>query len=343
MPLMTPLRHRLHPRDMPHLGALCKRIRLARGLTGTEIARLCHCRSSATITRDFEENNQLGEGYFQRWLRIMQDGERVPMPLTREQATLLSRHYYERDVTKLLEKHRTLQGVDFALIHPANGARPPALVALVDQLARTPYPAMIMDDLWFVHVVNEGLLRLYGIDPQGPFLRRWEGWHAVASKIPAGSPVRLAHDQSGQFIPPTIVYFYQHEFVQRHLFTLQVRHLLHRLFAESAKEDYEIHKWSDQLLAFALPFSMEAGPRVVTFNGTPVVTTPAIAQVAAARVQGGRQVHYALCVWETYAPASMTQQATPQPLYFAADYDRERTFHVNRWPGVTQSLERLLG
>lgn len=313
-----------------------------RGLTGTEVARLCRCRSSATITRDFEENNQLGDAYFQRWLQVMQDGERVPMPITSHQAALLAGHYSERNGDALLDKHRTLLGLDFELLHPAHPARPPALAALVEQLAQTPYPAMIMDDLWFVHALNDGLLRLYGIDPNGPFLRRWEAWHAVAVKIPADSPVRLAQDQSAQYIPPTMVYFYQHELVQRHLFTLQTRNLLHRLFAASVEHDYDIHKWADQLLAFALPFDAGAVPQVVSLNGVTIMTNPTIVQTAAVTVNGGQQVHYALSVWETQGPVSLVRRARPQPIYFAADFDRERTFHVNRWPSVVDGLGRLL-
>lgn len=199
-----------------------------------------------------------------------------------------------------------------------------------------------MDDLWFVHALNHALLRVYSIAPTSPFLYDWTGWHAIGSKIPADSPVRLAQERTGQFVPPTIVYFYQHEFTQQYLFTLHTRQLLHRLFTYSAEQNAEVHKWADQLTAFTLPFDTSAVPRTIRMNGSVIVTSPTVEDVVSLPANGVSAVHYTLNVWETSAGPTPIAPYVPQPVYFAADYDREGRFHVNKWPSVVEPLRALL-
>jgi hypothetical protein len=334
-----------YPHDIPHLGALCKQIRVARGLSGQQVAKWCRCKSSATITRDFEIHNQLGKEYFQRWKELFQDPQRVPMTLSSTQANILQMLYEGRDEDTQKVRHREVSKLNFKRIHPDNAASHPALGDLVDKLARTPHPAFIMDDLWFIHAQNEAQLQLYNIEPSSPFLHRWEGWHVIAGKIPTDSPVRIAYDEVGQFVPPSIVYFFQHEYTQRYLFTLPVRQLLYQLFTLSTEHDYEIHKWWSQLLSFTLPYNTISIPRSVTVNGVTLYTNPSIADAVTVELDTGEQVNYILVVWEMIAASNPAFEQltanTPQRVFYAADYDRRCTFHVTTWPEVQPHLKRL--
>ena len=82
MTLQELLNEKFYTHDIPHLGALCRQIRMARGLSGQQVAKLCRCRSSTTITRDFEMHNQLGKDKFQKWKELFQDPQRVSIPLS---------------------------------------------------------------------------------------------------------------------------------------------------------------------------------------------------------------------------------------------------------------------
>jgi len=333
--------------DLPHLGALCRQIREARGISPSQIAAYCGC-DLALITRSFEESNNLGEENFERYLAFLQQDDLVKTtPLTSAQAALLRSLYKSRGIAAQREHHLEAACISFDDISPRNPARPAALSELVNLLANEPRPAIIMDDFWFVHALNEAQLRLYGVDPASPFLNRWEGWHSIAGKIPVDSPIRRAHDQTGQFIPPTIVFFFEHEFTQQHLFTLQMRRLLERLVALSKEHQYELHKWWRQLISFMLPFNTQSVPRTVTINGATLLANPRITEVRSVAHATGHVSHYALVVWEVICSSdggmgmSHTGTPTPQPVYFAADYDKSRTFHVNTWPDVRAFLHAL--
>ena len=346
MTLQELLNEHLYNHDIPHLGALCRQIRVARDLSGQQVAKWCRCKSSATITRDFEIHNQLGRDYFQRWQELFQDPQRVSMPLSSMQASILQMLYEGRDEDKQKARHREVSRLNFKRIHPDNLTSHPELKELINELTETPYPALIMDDLWFIHALNEAQLLLYDIEPSSPFLHRWEGWHTIAGKAPVDSPVRKAHDQVGQFVPPTIVYFFQHINTQRFLFTLPMRQLLHRLFTLSIEHDYEIHRWWSQLFSFTLPYNTTSIPRSVKVNGVMLYTNPSIAHSVAIELDTGERINYALVVWETIkatnpAFAQLSTKTLPQRVFYAADYDHHCTFHVNTWPNVLPHLKQL--
>lgn len=70
---------------------------------------------------------------------------------------------------------------------------------LIDQLEDTPFPAFIMDELWFVHAFNAPILELFSITEED--LKKAPNWHVIATKyykITDGrtvyeSPLRRAH------------------------------------------------------------------------------------------------------------------------------------------------------
>ena len=191
--------------DVPHLGALCKRVRKARSISGTAMAKWCGVRSTRTITQDFELNNQLGSEYFEQYAKALQSKKMTLTPILPNQAQMLTNWHNDRGDYKLKNRISQLAAISFEDIHPGNPQRPRQLADLVQQLSCERQPALIMDDLWFIHALNEAQLRMYNIAPEADFLHRWEGWHTIAGKVYRGSPVRQAHDEAGQFIPPTIV------------------------------------------------------------------------------------------------------------------------------------------
>jgi len=333
--------------DLPHLGVLCKYIREGRKILPTQIANRCGC-DLTMITRSFEELNNLGSKNFECYLAFLQDEDFVKNnPLTSKQADLLRSLYKSRNKPAQRERHLEASCISFGDISSHNPARPAALSELVNLLAKESQPALIMDDFWFIHALNEAQLRLYGLHSTSPFLCRWEAWHTIAGKIPTDSPIRKAHDETGQFIPPTIVFFFEHEFVQLHLFTLQMRRLIGRLLELSVKHQYELHKWWEQLISFRLPYNTESVPRTVTINDTTILTRPKITEVRSITHASGYVSNYSLVVWEvtSFSDSSMGKGKsgvkTPQPVYFAADYDRDREFHVNTWSDVKPFLLEL--
>ncbi len=337
------------PYDVAHLGALCKRVREARSISGSVMASLCGAKSTRTITQDFEVNNQLGQQYFEQYVNALQSPEVTISPISPVQAQMLIHWYHDRSETSLRERVMQLAAISFEDIHPSNLQRPQELSNLVKKLEQSDHPALIMDDLWFIHALNEAQLNMYNIAPDNDFLHRWEGWHTIAGKVYRGSPVRAAHDAAGQFIPPTIVFFFEYPTTYPFLFTIQTRTFIDRLMTLSETEQHEIHKWWPHLTAFTLPHNTPSVPRQVTINGSSIFTTPRIERSIAAAVSGSAgddRVRYTLVTWELLGTSNeefmqSISAHTAQKVYFAHDYDTQRDFHINTWPEVNRQLQSI--
>ena len=337
------------PYDVAHLGAFCKRVREARAISGSTMARHCSAKSTRTITQDFEVNNQLGPRYFERYVNALQSRDVTLSPITPTQAHMLTQWYHERSDVALAERTKEVAAIGFEDIHPANPHRPAALTDLVQQLSEAHRPGVIMDDLWYIHALNEGQLRMYGIQPGDPFLQRWDGWHTIAGKIRRDSPVRRGHDEAGHFIPPTIVFFLETPTTYPYLFTYPTRAFLSRLNALSEAEEADIHRWWPFLTSFTLPHNTPAVPRTVTVNGSAFYTNPSIDKsivVPASSGDGAQNVRYMLVTWNVIWTSNEAVRAsleTPgaQEIYYAHDYDTQRDFHVNTWPQVAEYLRTI--
>jgi hypothetical protein len=342
--------YRFGPYDVPHLGALCKRIREARSISGASMAKRCKARSTRTITQDFEVHNRLGPEYFERYVDSLQSRDMTLSPVTPNQAQMLTSWYGDRSDTALKERISQLASINFEDIHPNNSQRPRQLTDLVQQLSCERQPALIMDDLWFIHALNEAQLYMYNIAPEADFLHRWEGWHTIAGKVYKGSPVRQAHDESGQFIPPTIVFFFESPNTYPFLFTIQTRAFLSKLLSLSEDEQHDIHSWWPFLTAFTLPHNTPSVPRQVTINGSSFYTTPRIdkSRMASVKMAGSdHEVRYTLVTWEILDTSNEALReslaaTSPQKVYFAHDYDTNRDFHVNTWPTVEPLLKNWI-
>jgi hypothetical protein len=331
--------------DIPHLGALCKRVREVRALSGREMAQRIGMRATRSITEDFEKQNRIGRQPFDRYLDMLQAADAVQMPIKPTQVQMLKRLYAEKGMVKVRKRTNSIAALNFEDIHPSNRHRPAALAELVDQLANEKRPALIMDDLWFVHVLNQTKLSLYKIAPDAKFLQGWEGWHSMAAKIPLDSPVRIAHSQDDFFVPPALVYFFESEYTYPYMFTVQVRALHQAMVALSRDHDADVHRWWRPLTTFSLPYQNIGVPRAVMVNGSKVFTVPRPINTVSVKVPGiDYPVNYTLVVWDILATsnpevAADLQSNTRQRVYFACDYDAQHSFHVNSWPEVQRLME----
>jgi len=337
------------PYDVACLGALCKRVREARAISGATMASYCSAKSTRTITQDFEVNNQLGPEYFDRYVKALQSREVTLSPITPMQAQMLTQWYYEREPSIVAERTKEVSSIRFEYIHHSNPYRPAALADLVQELSEVRRPGVIMDDLWYIHALNEGQLRMYGIRSDDAFLQRWDGWHTIASKIWRDSPVRLAHNDAAGIVPPTIVFFLENPSTYPYLFTYPTRAFLSRLNAYSEAEEADVHRWWPYLTSFTLPHNAPAVPREITVNGSTFYTIPSIDKsivVPAGSGDGAQNVHYMLVTWNVIWTTNGEVRASleapgPQTVYFARDYDTQRDFHVNTWPHVADYLRTV--
>jgi hypothetical protein len=335
--------------DLPHLGALLREIRTVRKISATEAQRWCGAPQTAAITKDFEQNNSIKFEYFERYLARLQSSKSVDSPLSLKQAQIL-RDLYENKNT-LGQRHGELASINFETISPHNPSRPKKLAELVEKLQKESRPALIMDDLWFVHAFNDAQRRLYRVDPQSPFLYRWEGWHTIAAKILADSPVRQAsyHGDANEFLQPTIVYLFQNEYSFQYLFTLQMRTLFCKFIELSKANKYELHDWWKKIISFYLPYKGMLSrtlrvPDTVKVHDTIVLAKPSIESRIEVDVSGdGHKVGYTLAAWDivlSSEPSFLKNISTQQEIHYAFKYDLAKKFHVNTWPNVADNLKQ---
>jgi len=338
-------KHSFGSHDIPHLGALCRRVREARAIAGSEMARYCNAPSTRTITTDFERQNKIGAQYFERYIQALQSPAIAPNPITPTHAQMLTHWYTDKSTARLDERIRQLAAIDFEDICPATQQRPAQLADLAQQLAHERRPALIMDDLWFIHALNQAQLGLYSIKPDSAFLQRWDGWHTIAGKVATDSPVRQAHSAHGQFVPPTLAFFYESRNTYPYLFTLQMRVFMHALLTLSQEHAGDIHLWWHQLTTFSLPYHTFSIPREVQINDSTIFATPQPVKSIAVQMPGSHHpVRYTLVAWDILGTSNpdlldSLHSRSPQRVFYAHEFDPQRRFHINRWPAVQQLLE----
>lgn len=332
----------LHGDPLAHIGALCRHIRASRGVDAAALVRWCGVRHESNITRNFEERGMTSDETFDRYVQALQSKRLVEPPLMDRQATILRELWRTRKDLKRIQSN--LAAISFDHIIPRR--RSNAAAELIAELERIDRPAFIMDDLWFIHALNGALLRLFGVDPhRSEFLRRWDGWHVVASKFRADSPVRQAYTTPDLFLPPTIVAFLEDERTYPLLFTLQMRKLIERTITMSEAQGCEFQHWWKQASAFYLPYSLTSLERGIRYQGRPIQVEPWIQSVRSVHVSGEHHVRYALAIWNPIGKDAreafddMRASGESGRVIYAADYDRERQFHVNDWPEVRAELD----
>jgi hypothetical protein len=250
--------------------------------------------------------------------------------------------YEERRDADIQRRQCQFAVVDFKDI--CTEQRPAPLAQMVAQLENTEQPAMILDDLWFIHAINQEQLRIHGVEEAQ--MSRWEMWHSGAARIPIDTPIRSTTINTDEVVPQSFVTFFEHEHTFPYLFTLQMRRLCCRILNLAECHHHGLRKWWHQITAFLLPFNRESSARTLSVDGSHLRMEPRMSSSCTVELHPGFPVRYHLVTWhQLHADGESTSTLRPQPpqrVLFAADYDLNGDFHVNTWPEVASELKRWI-
>lgn len=344
---MSSNNHHIDLAALPHYGALLQRIRVARGISPADITRICGFEHQTTVDRLEAGRLPRRDTVVERYLAGLGSVEALPpeLAITERQRDLLHHLYMVQRRPDLAQAEASAAAISTRTILPEY--RPAALDPLVRELAQTPYPALIMDDLWFDHAINGTLCNIFDI-PRTPvsgttrlrlpdlFFERWEMWHSIGIKIPRASPLRHAYALSDPFfLPLALQGFFEDSRVGPHLFGAPMRRLLARLRQSAEVEDYHAfgRAWY-QVTAMIVPAIAPELMRIITYRGQSLPFRLTIANQAVVRMPGGYTTTYALALWEPDSSQSsdVLSQLRDPTIYYAADHDPARQFHLNDWP-----------
>lgn len=335
-------REKLWKYDLPHIGVLYRRTRESRGVRATEIARLCHV-AEATISRNLEEQGKTGSETFTHAVTALQSDIAQP-PLTQQQARMmrtLHRHSKEKGVH---ERQCELAALNQDQVKSKQ--RPQKLDSLVAQLEQERRPALLMDQLWFIHALNGMLLHLFSSDLSADFLRNWDAWHVIGGLLSLDSPLRQAHVNTDEYFPPMITLFFSDERTYPYLFTLQMRLLIKRLHQLSTQNNAEFTEWWLRAISFNLPYKLQDLTHTILYQGEPIQVEAGLRFRRAVEVEARYRACYTLLTWNPLGSCARKafeqMQHLPQSrqVFYAADYDTAGNFYINEWPEVAVEIDR---
>lgn len=172
-------------REFDHIGPLCKVIREGRvgGPDLKQIALACGYRGKdqAQMIRRFESGQTiLEEDRFLKYVQAL-----GLLPAEEQQLTTIYHSFLNKEKDEARLGHYSFKTI--AEREHKN------LVSLTRELQETSLPAMIMDELLYVHAVNAPFLKLYNVSTK--YLHSPLYWHSIATKYHPDpeSPVRAAH------------------------------------------------------------------------------------------------------------------------------------------------------
>ncbi len=332
--------------DLPHFGILFRHIRETLGLKQSKIAD--HISANVATVNRFEK---LGTTHAETVEHII-DALNSPKlskglirhTLTRANIDLLHSIYSsfrERDA-----KEMQLAALDFKLI--TSRFCPDGLRKVVRTMRTCGYPAFLIDPLWFIHAINGAGLKVFGLDPEAEYMNRWEFWHVLGTKFAKDSPVRNAHASIDDYFPPSVDVFFKS--TTPYLFTIQMRSLLCRLHQISDENSYEFTRSWQSAYTFNLPYKSDPRSRKLLYQGNMVNVISEYDDPHIVQFSGDNTVPFMLGFWKPVELDSPTQRILEKiwkspngsKVFFAADYDRDKSFHANFWPSVTIELEYKL-
>lgn len=338
--------------DLPHWGVLYRRIRESRGfkvadMTNTETEKRCGVHT--TISRNLEKDGTAGVDTRDCYIAALQSTA-ADGPLTFQQGHILKEFYdYSQDREKIKEREYHLAAVNLVDIKQ----RRDELDKLLTELEQERRPAFIMDPLWFTHAINGALLYMFGIQPDSEYLYNWYAWHPLGTKFHTDSPVRNAHINRDEYLPPTLVQFFVAEHTRQFFFTWQMRSLLFRLHQLSEAHGTNFTDWWSRATKFDLPFDPPALRRTIRFQGdkNKLIKTQALPkQYREVKLGQGIEIPFSLMVWDLEhgdegareAFEEMRETEECRKIHYAADYDGNDDFHINNWPEVKTRLKDVL-
>jgi len=332
--------------DLVHIGILCKRIRQSRGVEAKAITQHFGI-SPATINR-IEHNNGASRDSFEQYIAALTSPLAFP-PLTTRQAENLRQLYEYSRPQKVLELEEEVAAIALQDIKTAHSHWNKSLRDLNDLLKAQNRPALLMDDLWFDHAINGALLQLFDLNAKADYMYQWQTWHSMAIKLNTQMPVWGQHDDFDYVLPPNVQLFFDH--AQRYLFTTQMRYLVYQLLTISTQHRLKFNCCWEQTITYSFPYEPDTLltiPRQYTGeNSTPGIHVEVQVQgIYPITLAEGYTVNYRLMTWNPIAGHEYTERKFEEIrqsnschcIYYAVDYDRQHTFHVNTWPAVQKAL-----
>lgn len=338
----SPLSSAVYAADIPHCGVLFDRVRKSRGISQKEIANVLNTAPS-TIHHLEQTGRSRRRQIVERYLDVLQgieiSGFALSNPLNVEQANTL-RLLHQNSNGHPVPVVESVSSLDLRDICSAN---PPAtLNQLLNRLRSSQWPAFIADGLWFIHAINGAALNLFGIPPSAAFNRLWEGWHIMGSKFAPYSPIRAAYHNPDIYFPPTVDFFFRS--TAPYLFTPQMRALLHRLHQLSAQSGLRFSEWWYSATSFSLHYNLNELTRIIHYEGQRLQVASSVPEVHPVQINPDYTLPYLYGEWIPLDEmtrklfSNLRGRAHPREVYFAADADAERAFHVNNWhevPGLS--------
>lgn len=334
--------------DLPHIGAMCEAIQEWRGVTNKAL-KIGFRISDYNMTH-IRQHHQVSAKMYARYFDALMSDIAAP-PLTSQQVDILLKILDASEPENILKSQQELDAIVLGDIKRASSSiYLESLQRVSRTLAEQNRPALILDDLWFIHAVNGALFELFGIDPNSKFLNNWEAWHSLAVKFHPESLVREGYKDPQEFLLPVVQVFFNQTY--RYLFTPQMRYLLYRLHLLSQSSGLFDFCWKN-VTAFSFPYTPEVvfephrRHRAPKGNGPEILTEVRSHTVFPIRMDFGRVVNYRLVTWnhlpghrESETMFKKIQQSPySHTLHYAADYDIESVFHVNSWQEVRTMID----
>lgn len=337
--------------DLIHFGELCKQIREIRGISPSSLANLCNKISSnslnrSTISRDLEEKGGMRRENFDTYLRVLQlEKDSVikkgfPFPLSERQAQFVLDLYTNRSHQKLVMRECELVAINF------NDIRNRRLDALVDELRQERRPALIMDDLWFIHAINGSYFNLIGLqssdneNPNYSIFNEWYGWHHIGTKINC-NPLARQSCQNPSVLLTSLKLLFEDQRASVYLFTNQMRLLIYKIGLLSKNAGYDFDKSWALTTSFMLPTEL----KLIHYRSIYSNTIYEFKTIMEKSALGERNVQYTLTVLQPlYLDTNeLLSKIEDHTVYYASDYEKRsrKQFHVNEWEeiaAITQGL-----
>jgi len=327
------------------IGALCRKIRMSRELDIKDI-NAHFSLSKSTISR-IEQNDTVGRESFQQYIRALTSNFAHP-PLTSQQAEHLLQLYDMSRQQKVYELEAEVAAISLGDIKAAPSHGNKQLRELHDLFRSQSRPALLCDDLWFDHAINGALLDLFDMSPNAHYMYDWKTWHSLATKLHAQSLVLKGHDDFDHALPPTVQLFYAHSY--RYLFTIQMQYLLLELNELSRRNEMQFEQCLAQVTSYAYTYSQNVltnlPKKYIYAKSQRVYIELQIQETYSITLEGGYTVNYHLMTWNPALGHSYSEQRFKmlresgrcQAIYYAIDYDKNNTFHINTWPAVKKEL-----
>lgn len=344
--------------DMPHFGILFRHIRETLGLKQSKLAD--HISVDVATVNRFEKLGTTQPDTVKSIIAAL-NAPALTKGLSRHTLTENDIQLLQSIYSSFLEKKTKeiqLAAIDFELV--VSSYCPDSLRQQIQKMRSCGFPAFLIDPLWFIHAINGAGLQVFGLDPEAEYMNRWEFWHVLGTKFAKDSPVRTAHASIDDYFPPSVDVFFKS--TTPYLFTIQMRSLLSKLHQMSSENSYEFSRSWQSACTFNLPYVSDPRSRKLVYKKTKAdvtseddedtkihVTSEYDAPIRV-KFSSDNTISFMLGQWKPVEPESRTQRIleeiwkspTGSKVFFAADYDRQKTFHANYWPSVISVIEDSL-